>query len=47
LNIWRAWKDYSGLPALRPSGHQQKALMLKIAPGNFFEPNDEQNLQAK
>jgi hypothetical protein len=36
-----------GLPALRPSGHQQKALMLKIAPGNFFEPNDEQKPSGK
>ena len=26
----------------RPSGHQQKARMLKIVPDDFFEPNDEQ-----
>jgi hypothetical protein len=26
---------YSGRPALRPSGHQQIALMFKIAPGDF------------
>ncbi len=31
-------QDYSGLPALRPLGHQQKPLMFKIAPGNFVEP---------
>jgi hypothetical protein len=26
---------YSGRPALRPSGHQHKTLMFKIAPCNF------------
>jgi len=26
---------YSGHPALRPSGHQHKTLMFKIAPGDF------------
>ena len=30
-------RDYSGYPCPRPSGHQQKTLMLKFAPGKFVE----------
>ena len=34
--IWRRERDYSGLPALRPSGH--RFAMFKTAPGSFVEP---------
>ena len=30
-------RDYSGCPCPRPSGHQQKTLMFKFAPGKFVE----------
>ena len=35
--IWRRMRDYSGCPCPRPSGHQQKTLMFKFAPGKFVE----------
>ena len=36
---WWAVKDYSGLPALHPSGHLRYAMMFKFAPGKFVEPS--------
>ena len=35
---WSRREDYSGLPALRPSGHLRYASMFKIVPDNFVEP---------
>ncbi len=36
-SLWRRGRDYSGLPALHPSG--AVLCTFKIAPGNFVEPS--------
>jgi len=39
LKKWWAVKDYSGHPALHPSGHLRYAMMFKFAPGELVEPS--------
>jgi hypothetical protein len=36
--LWLGRQDYEIRPVFRPSGHQQKTLMFKFAPGKFVEP---------